>query len=187
MKQGVCLGFTLLELIISISIIVIISSIGVPAFQHLVEQNKAITTTDLLTRTIILARTQAIMLGQTTTLCPRENDSSCGDNWQEGINIFIDQNINGYLDEGETLVYATQAFEPGSQIKWKAFGNKNYLSFSPRGFTLHQNGSFYYCPKSKDAHYGRVLILNKAGRARQGLDLNNNGIPETSSGVDISC
>ena len=140
-----------------------------------------------MARAVAFARTEAVLLGRTVTLCPRKDDSSCGKNWQLGINIFTDINADGKLSEGDLMLKVIQPFTKGSSVSWMAFGKKNYLSFSATGYTMHQNGSFYYCPKNKDPLYGKILILNKQGRARQGRDLNQNGIPETSTGKDIEC
>jgi prepilin-type N-terminal cleavage/methylation domain-containing protein len=146
-------GFTFLEMIIALGIITILALIAIPQFQSLIAGQAHQQEIQQLVRGIVLARQHAILQGQTVSLCPYQNDDTCGLDWSQGFRVF-------YEDTMLTRV----RFSQGANITLSTFpaGSEYLLQFSAVGFTKTQNGSFYYTPR--DGSNMERIVFNQAGR-----------------------
>lgn len=96
-------GFTLLELVITVTIVGILLAIAVPNLQQLVRDNRVKAITDSLQMTLLLARTEALKSFTTTYLCPRKvNSLTCEtdatlQNYQDGWLLYQDCNGDATL------------------------------------------------------------------------------------------
>ncbi len=135
-----------------------------------------------------LARASAIVHGITVTFCPRNGDQ-CGrkKHWPQGGLIYADRNNNGRWDSQEALFGAMPALEDRATLYWRAFRNRSYLQFSAKGYTAWQNGTFQYCPASKEARHSRAVIINAQGRVVLARDSDGDGIIEYANGDPLSC
>lgn len=179
-------GMTLIDLLISLSIISILTFMVIPGFGRILANNQSTLSINTVTSAIRFARSQAILQASHVTLCPRTVQQVCGSDWSQGFIVFHDDNKNGQLEQDERVLREIDLLGAGT-VTWSSFGASSYLMFTPTGFTKSQNGTFIYCPKDKDPTLAKVLIINRQGRVRQGLDKNNNDIPERSSGKDVNC
>jgi len=68
------LGFSLIELVAVVALIVIITAFAIPAYQNLILDRKINATTNELISLIALAKNTAITRNQTTAICAK-NDS----------------------------------------------------------------------------------------------------------------
>lgn len=95
-------GFTLIELMIVIALLVILVTIGVPSFQNLVVQNRATAVSNDLLYHLQLARSEALRHSVPVTVCPITSDDpgecAAGTDWKEGWLIFLDENGDGVID-----------------------------------------------------------------------------------------
>lgn len=180
-------GFSLLELLLALSLAALIAAAAIPAWQQLLDRSRATAEINRLIATIQYARSQAVHRRQTVTLCPADGQLGCGGDWARGIIVFADGNSDGRRDSNDPLLRVTPALRSGSSLSWRSFGSGAYLRFRSSGMTLYQNGTFIYCPPDKNPHYARAVIINRAGRPRQGRDTNGNRIAERSGDRDIRC
>lgn len=87
-KQG---GLTLLELMVGISVLAIILSIGVPGFQSIMQSSRATSIANDLLGHLQLARSEAVRRAQTVTLCPSSDGENCdGSDWEVGWLLLAD-------------------------------------------------------------------------------------------------
>ncbi|MGH1471400.1 MAG: GspH/FimT family pseudopilin [Cellvibrionaceae bacterium] len=178
-------GFTLIDLLITLSISAIIFGVGIPSFDNLIQKNQTSSTINQLARTLNYARTLSVTSSKVVTICP-QLEGSCGKDWSAGVLIFIDENNNGKLDASEQI--DRQALlNLNGKLKWAAFGSQHYLKYRPSGSTFQQNGSFTYCHKNNDPRYAHQIIINTAGRIRFAQDSDGNGIRENTKGHDLNC
>ena len=157
-------GFTLLELILTLSVLMIVLTIGTPALSQWVQKSKATDLQYKLLHSIHYARTKATQLQSTVTLCPVI--SICENNWGEGLLIFNDSNNNGSYESNETLLKTVDLGLLGENLDWRSFRRKPYLQFNSQGLTKALNGSFHFCPSTSIDELKFSIILARTGRTR---------------------
>ena len=157
-------GFTLLELIFILSLLVILLTLGIPTLSQWVKRSKATNLQYTLLHSIHYARTQATQLKSTVTLCP--GTSTCEDTWGANLLIFNDLNSNGARNSDELLLKQIDIGLLGQYLNWRSFRKKTYLQFNSQGLTRALNGTFHFCPKEPVDNLKFSLILAKTGRAR---------------------
>lgn len=81
-------GFTFVELIISIAILVILISVAVPSLQSLYLSYHTNSAFDKFQQALNYSRAQAISYGNDISICPIENNK-CTNQWQSGYSLFI--------------------------------------------------------------------------------------------------
>lgn len=180
------LGFSLLELLMTVSILSIGLTIAAPSLENLLIKTKITTELNRLSKAIKLARISAITMHTNVTLCPSADQVSCSGQWNQGMLVFIDDNSNRIVDGDDSIIQKFERFPKNDQVSWKAFGNRQFLQMNPSGYTRFQNGTFKYCPE-EGVQYARAIILNASGRVRFSTDTNGDGINEDAKGRPLSC
>lgn len=102
-------GLTLVELMVTVAVLAILASIGIPGFQALVAQNRATSTANDLLASLQFARSAAIANGQDITVCPGATDCTSGGQWEGGWIVL------GEDGSGNPEILRAQA-SPGSSI-----------------------------------------------------------------------
>jgi len=104
-------GFTVVELLVSIAIMAIVLSIGIPSFNELT-RNSAMSSnsSDLLTA-FNYARIESVKRGSSITL--GQKDSST---WGGGLVVWIDDDGDGTVDAGEEVLRYWEALSTGSTL-----------------------------------------------------------------------
>jgi type IV fimbrial biogenesis protein FimT len=158
-------GFTLVELLSTITITLIIFGIGIPVLNTTVTTNRLATTINALAGTLAYSRSEAIRRNQHVVVCKSKTGTECtrqGD-WRQGWLVYVDINRNRSLDAAESIL-GTHELSEKIKVDYRAFGSRHYLVYRPSG-TTRTNGTFTFC----DPHYpdaARALIITKTGRAR---------------------
>lgn len=98
-------GFTLIELMITVVIVAIVLSIGVPSFQNVMRNNRAATHMNEIIGSLNLARNETIKRGRRVSLCPSTNQTGCsGTDWAKGWIVFVDTaTADGSVTVGQVL------------------------------------------------------------------------------------
>lgn len=180
-------GFTLLELLITLTTLAILTGLAVPAMSHTLKRSSNNTLANQMILLVQYARSESIVKRRVVTLCGSGSTQQCDGQWSKHILVFVDNNQNGKRENGEQLLRVVPTATTAGNLQWRSFGNKAYLQLHPTGRTWYQNGNFTYCPTNGDARYALHWLLNASGHLRIALDKNNNGIPEDSSGKDVNC
>lgn len=175
-------GFTLLELIVAISIAGILMAMAIPSFKDMIRNNRLTTYANELVTSLNIARSEAVKRGVTVSVAKiRKSDTTTTTYWSEnGWNVFVDTDGDGTLDTGEEVIRTYAPFS--NKFTLMANNFKNYITYKTDG-TSNNNGSFAVCDASDgndtpEAYTSKLIIINKMGRIRIGKDSNNNGIPE---------
>lgn len=80
-------AFTLIELMVTISVLAVVISLAAPSFSRLLQDNRMLTVANELQSSLQLARAEAIKRKTNVVLCKSNNtanDCASGTNWQEG-------------------------------------------------------------------------------------------------------
>lgn len=180
-------GFTLIELLIIISIIGILFGIAMPNMYNLITKTKVSSRVNQLSGMLMLAREYAVDKNVVVTLCPSSDGRLCSGDWSLGQILFMDMNRNHKKDDEDQIIKILPKLPEKHKITWRAFQNKNYLQYSPTGFTRSQNGTFRYCVVGNELSFNRALVINRSGRVRSSQDINGDGIHEDREGEPVLC
>lgn len=157
-------GFTLIDLILTLSIVSILISIALPNFSAQIKQAQVKTATNSLLEAINLTRTQAVMTNKRATI-RKQNE------WSEGWEIFIDADNDGIRDANEQLIKMQEKFNGIKIVTNRPITNNvSYIgtgesrSASGTSGGGFQAGTFTICPTAKGK--GVQLILARGGRVR---------------------
>ena len=180
-------GLSLLELLLTIALLSIILAATAPSLGGIIEQGRGDEAMRQLRGAIELTRTAAIGSGGLATLCPSADGLSCGGQWRDGMIVFADGDGDRIPDSPESILRVFRFAAPAGDIRWRSFGNRQYLQMTAMGFTRDQNGNFTWCPAGGDARLARRLIVNGAGRLREAADEDGDGVREAGNGAPLSC
>jgi len=129
-------GFTLYELLITVLVVGIILSIGVPNFSEFTKNSRLASTSNDLLGSFQLARSEAARSKSIITICASTNSmdaaANCSGDFNNGWIIFID--IDGDLNRagaGENVLRAHPPVASGVTVTTN--GNSTYFSFASSG------------------------------------------------------
>lgn len=99
-------GFTLIELMTVMTIVIVLAVLAAPSFNDAILSNKLTSFANSFIASSQLARSEAIKRNATVTVCRSANGTSCATSgtWQQGWIVFQDANANGSIDGSETLI-----------------------------------------------------------------------------------
>ena len=180
-------AYSLPELLFTLALLAILTAFAVPRFDQLLAEQRASTIINQLVLRIETARKQALLRGQTLTLCPAEGTCLGRDDWIKGALLFVDQEADGRMAATDRLVRRFSPFDSSGEIEWRSFGNRAWIQFGPDGLTPSQSGRFTYCPADGNPRFARQIIVNASGRTRLASDQDGDGIRESSDGHPLSC
>jgi type IV fimbrial biogenesis protein FimT len=80
------LGFTLLELMVTVAVAAILLAIGLPSFQSVIRSNRVATASNEMLASLALARSEAIKGVGAAGVCPSADGATCatGTDWSGG-------------------------------------------------------------------------------------------------------
>ena len=173
-------GFTIYELLITMLMIGIILSIGVPNMSGFMKNSRITGTANDLHASFQLARSEAARSKSNITICASANSmdaaAACGGTFNDGWIIFID--LNGDLARGggsENVLRAHPAIPDGIDIATNA--GADYFGYAPSGLgrgdvggdpavsrarICDQRGNIVAAGGSSAA---RILVVTPIGRA----------------------
>ncbi len=161
-----CRGTSLMDVMTTLAIISLVFGTAIPGFQTYLANSRLVSSTNLLSRSLALARSEAVKRESHVVICKSQNQQTCtsAGRWQQGWIIFDDQLRNRQRDEDEPLIFATSALHMAINLDYRAFRSSNFIAFRATGITK-TNGSFTLCYNG-DPDSARALILSKTGRVR---------------------
>ena len=167
-------GFSLMELIIGVSILAVLIGVATPSLSGMWLDSQRTTAVNSFVHSVFLARSAALQLGRTVTLCRSVDAQTCshqtGD-WQAGWMVFVntDDDLPPVRDTQERVL---EVFHPwrGADIT----SNRTSYSFRPL-FHRVVNGAMVFCDR-RGSSQARAVIINSAGRPRVS-SLDSNGRP----------
>ncbi len=156
-------GYSLYELIITIGLVALIMSLGLPSFGSILANHRLKVEVDALFHAVHLARKESVVRRRAVTLCPSRDGQNCEPDfdWSEGWIMFVnlDRDSPAAHDSNEPLL---QRFSGILHNNVTA----NRRSFSFRTTALRAtNGTFIFCDKARRG-VARALIVSYTGRPR---------------------
>lgn len=154
------LGFTTIELLITIAIISILLLSTVPAMQNFINNNKSAAVTNGIVSALQFAKNEAIKNRLKVKYCKSSNHKTCGGKWEDGQIV---------IDETGKLLHVFAALNYNDKLIWNSsFSKDDYVEFTGIGCTNGQNGTFVYIPGGQEK-YSQTITINQAGRVKINL------------------
>ena len=157
-------GFTLIELIITLSIAGILLAIAVPNFISFVQNSRLTNQANDLVTALNYARSEAIKRGVRVTVCSRASDTSCAAagvfDWSNGWVVFVNPDNDAVIDAGELPpLLVRQPLESGNTMNTAGLQRVTYQN---TGFSGNAD-TFSLCD-SRGTASGRDITVNMQGR-----------------------
>jgi type IV fimbrial biogenesis protein FimT len=189
-------GFTLYELLVTLLVIGVVLTIGVPNMSAFTANSRMATAANDLHSSFMLARSEAARSKSNITVCASANSlaatATCNGTFDDGWIVFID--LDGDLQRagaGENVLRRNPAIDPKININVNA--NATYFSYAPTGLGRGDVGgvpAFQTAVLCDDRgnviaaggnSAARYLVVTPIGRATvvrdQGIIANKGGCP----------
>ncbi|WP_448569067.1 GspH/FimT family pseudopilin [Thalassotalea ganghwensis] len=180
-------GFTLIETLVSVAILLVLLLIGVPSMNDFIVKLRVDREIGEISRLLLLARNTALNNNHTVTLCPLLN-GRCDNDWSRELSVFTDPNNNKRLDitEGEQIIKTKAAINTGDKLQYGR--TRIGVSYAPNGHLAGwgQNATFKYCPKNH-ANKSRAIVVAITGRIYKSIVNPQTNRDVTRTGHDIVC
>ena len=160
-------GFTLYELLLTLGLVAVLVSLGVPAFASMIARSRQAVEINALFHAFHVARKESIVHRQVVSLCPSADGQSClpGKDWSPGWIVFRNEDRDSppQVDPGEQLVQA------------HLVANSVRISANRSGFTLRAtvkratNGTLIVCDAGRRVR-PKALVVSYTGRPRVALE-----------------
>jgi len=141
-KQHDQSGFTLIELMTTLSVAAILLTIGIPSFKYVTTANRASGEINGLLGDMQFARGEAIREGQTVTICAATNGAppcTGTTSWQTGWIVFSDTGVPGVFGGNDVLLKSQKTLSSTDTLT--ADHAITLVTFSREGFTASLPGA----------------------------------------------
>lgn len=198
-KSQVNSGFTLLELMVTITVASVLAAMAFPSFKTTIQNNRLTTSANELVTALNIARSEAVKRGKFITVRKVDANSktqiSSTANWEDGWDVFIDENGNGEFDDTgapplDTFLRNFAGLNTAYTLRGDGgtTGFGNYIQYTPDGRS-HSAGIFVICDNSDandtaEANTSRLIMVSATGRVQMGLDTDADGIPNIDAATN---
>jgi len=180
MKKRTQSGFTLYELLVTLLIVGVVLTLGIPNLSDFTRNSRITGTSNDLHASFLMARSESARAKTNITICASSNSMDAGANcqgtWDQGFIVFVDENAD--LDRSgatETVLRAHPAVSEG--VTLTIANDANYFMFAATGLGRQDAGfntavtQVIICDErgvvetSKDFSAGRLFVATPLGRA----------------------
>lgn len=174
-------GYSLLEVLVSLSILLWLSSLLVPSYAELKARRSVSLKVWEIKRSMEYARNLAITHNRTMLLCAATETYQCVQRSGSRLVVFEDQNEDYQWSADEPLY---RDIDTGDALIELSASSHAYVKFLSSG-RIGRLGNFQICTPSA-GDFGRQVIFFRSGRIRLSKDSNQDGYDE-KDGSPIRC
>jgi type IV fimbrial biogenesis protein FimT len=169
-------GFTLIESLTVLAVLLVLVAIAVPSFQTLLLESRMTSAVNALIHAVHLARVTSHQQVRNVVICRSADGSGCapGGNWSSGWIVFVngDSDDPPVADFGERVLHNTQPPAVASILS-----NRAAFVLRPMGRRA-TNGTVTFCDRRGPAA-ARAVVISYTGRPRL--------TTRTSGGRPLTC
>ncbi len=177
MNEKYLRGFTLIEVLVVLAVIVITMRLAAPSFQQFTRENRHVTQSNDFLASLRYARNQAVTKRMYVTVCGSTDGSTCDSSqWEQGWIVYLDNDSDRQVDAGEEILKVYKSLSGSNSLRAILFTSANSVQFRPTGW-VDSTGSFVLCD-GRGASSARGISINISGQARvnPGIDVNGNAL-----------
>jgi type IV fimbrial biogenesis protein FimT len=152
-------GFTLIEFLVTMSVLVIALRIAAPALGTFVAQNQSTALKSSFTASVALARSEAARAGIPVVL-QASNGGAVGNEYANGWDLYLDNDGSGTVSAGDTQLRHYDALPPGVKLSGTAT-----LVFSASGYLTPAANVAYHLCRVDGSGTGYLVSLAPNGTA----------------------
>lgn len=163
-------GFTIIELMIVVTIAGILLAVSAPAFQDVISRTVVNSQARTLLSAINYTRSEAIRRNTEVALCASTTGNDCvAGSWSDGWLVFVDNNGDadgaaGSVDAGDEILRVYDGPGSGSTVSFTG-GSSAMLEYDGMGFSRDNTRQFVICPADNDAENAQGVDISLNGRA----------------------
>lgn len=152
------------EALVVLAVVGTLAAVAIPSMTAFLDNGQLSADTNDLFSSLLLTRSEAVTRSGRVTLCKIDpadlTACAAGSTWQAGWLAFVDEDADGVVDGGETIVNTYTGMGANTVVTSAAFPNA--ISYFPSG-SSNSNGSFIICVNNSVA---REIFINATGRPR---------------------
>lgn len=159
-------GFTLLELMITVSVAAILLALGVPGMQDFIRNNRRAAEVNNLVTALHTARSESVSRNQRVGICPSTDGINCAASttWETGWIVYVDADGDGTRDTADEDLLRVDAPVDGMTVR----ASFQRLAYRPNGRMetfpdLAEQGEIVFCD-GRGAAQARVVQIEVTGR-----------------------
>lgn len=165
MKNANQNGMTLLELLITLSIVAIVMAIAVPNMSQFVKSDRLTSYTNALISDLMLGRGKAVQRNQPVIVCASDDQATCtGGDFKNGWIVAVDVDNDGVVGNADELIRVQNKIK--GDIKF-VDGGLNIVIFDSRGFAPDTNGQISICD-DRGNDKAKSISISPTGRTSRG-------------------
>ncbi len=130
MRVAASRGFTLLEMLVTLSIVGMLAAVTVPSFGAMINRQRLVMATNDLNLAFTLARSEALKRGDRVAVAPLVPGQ-----WTAGWRVFVDADDDGVFDTDEQVLQVFSATDAGISIDAVGPGLDEVVSYNNVGFS----------------------------------------------------
>ena len=194
-------GFTLIELMVTLSIAAILLGIGVPSFANALKNSRIGSQYGQVTRALYIARSEAVKAREFVVVCARASVGAqqCGGkNWSNGWITFVDVDSSvgaaAQVGDGDTIIAVEPALSGGNTahaIARTASGatpdTVGHVRYRPRGDTDWEGGSIVVCDTDRGSEYSRAANVKLTGGVQGARPSGDEKVPRDAFNALVQC
>jgi type IV fimbrial biogenesis protein FimT len=127
-------GFTLMELMFTITVLGVLLALAVPSFRETIENNRVTAQNNEFVTALNYARSEALRRVGSVTVCASANGATCSGagvtNWSTGWIAFADRNSDGALNGAEEVMQIWPATSDGFTLNATT---RNFVRYGSNG------------------------------------------------------
>lgn len=166
-------GFTLVELLITMSVLAIVLAVAAPSFRTQIISSRTSAAAEEFSIALNYARSQAVRTVKRVSICASSTGTSCTGNWSDGYIVFEDKATSdtaANVDMGSpTVIYKawSKLEAPGTFTVKRGSTDVNFIRYTSLGVLA---------PTSSDAVTATVKLTGCSGKSAKSISVGLSGL-----------